>query len=82
MSEYFGELEKAKTPDEMRRAMLGINNSQVRSILEHGRYSGLSGEDTYVILAYELLRENIMYKDQAMIEMMLNPMPNKIFIDK
>lgn len=68
---FFGELEKANSPSEMRQAIIKIarDNAQVRQILEHGRYYGLSGEDTYVFLAYELLRENIKFKELAMKEL-------------
>ena len=75
--DFFGKLEDATTPNEMREALLRISNenAQVRSILDHCRYNGLSGEDTYVILAYNLLKENIPYKEIAMQEAMLDVKP-------
>lgn len=78
---YFGDLEKADNPNDMRIALdrISRDNSQVRSILDHCRYNGLSGEDTYVILAYELLKENIPFKELAMNEVMLRPTEPIIF---
>jgi len=75
--DYFGKLEKAETPNEMREALyrISMDNAQVRNILDHARYNGLSGEDTYVILAYELLKENIPFKELAVKQAMFDIKP-------
>lgn len=57
-------LEDAHTPDEMRRALLEFsrNDPLVHKVLNAGRHQGLSGEDTYVLLAYNALKERNQYK--------------------
>lgn len=51
--------QEPKTPTEMRLAIqqASRDSSLIRRCLDHGRYYGLSGEDTYVALAYYALRE-------------------------
>ncbi len=49
----------ANTTDEMRRAIreASRHSALIKNSLESGRYNGLSGEDTYVLLAYHALIE-------------------------
>ena len=77
----FGELKEANTPDEMRKAFFAIShdNYQVRGVLDHAKYSGLSGEDTYVILAYNLLSENIKFKE-ALLQEQRHSINSTVFI--
>lgn len=51
------EVTEATTLDGMRRAIYkgSYESSLIRALLDRARYAGLSGEDTYVTLAYHAL---------------------------
>ena len=81
---YFGLDEPAKaangmapTADEMRKAIdKGSRDSQlIRRCLDTARYAGSSGEDTYVLLAYQalLLLEETHQRCMAQINLMNVP---------
>lgn len=56
------QMEKAKTPDEMRAKIsrLRFDNPMVATVMDMADIRGLSAEDRYTVLAYYALRELIM----------------------
>lgn len=66
-----------QTPDDMRRAILRWRreSSLIANVLIGAQYNGLSGEDTYVTLAYHALRmlEDKWQRELRMAELSLHP---------
>lgn len=69
--------------DEMRQAIdrAGQGSYVIRSTMDAARYRGLSGEDTYVTLAYYALRELERHYRLNMKWLNTHPMPAHIFAD-
>lgn len=62
------ETEDAETPDGMRRRILEYSREDpmVRRVLDMARHYGMSGEDTYTILAFRALCDRERFMDQVM----------------
>ena len=68
------EIKDAETPEGMRRRLqqYAREDPLVRRVLEMARYQGLSGEDTYTILAFHALIDRERFMDQILDWNMLN----------
>lgn len=74
------ETRDAETPEGMRRRIQQYSREDpmVRQVLDMARYHGMSGEDTYTILAFYALRDRERFMDQVMEWHMLNVKPQVI----
>ena len=74
------EVKDCETPDGMRRRIQQYSREDpmVRQVLDMARYHGLSGEDTYTILAFNALRDRERFMDQVMEWHVLNVKPQVI----
>lgn len=63
--------------DDMRKAIAhgGLDSHLIRGTLNSARYRGLSGEDTYVLLAYQALIHLESTHKRLMKMVSLTPMP-------
>jgi hypothetical protein len=59
VSDFIEPIKDAETPNEMRAEFERLRNYDplVRSVFDMARYSGMSGEDKYVVLAYHAIRQ-------------------------
>ncbi len=71
------ERKEAETVEGMRKRIrkYARDDALVHSILETGRWNGLSGDDTMTMLAYYALLEREQFRDMVLEQTMLNPMP-------
>jgi hypothetical protein len=62
------ETKDAETPAGMRRRILQYSREDpmVRQVLDMARYHGMSGEDTYTVLAFNALRDRERFMDQVL----------------
>ena len=74
------ETKDADTPEGMRRRIqqYAREDPLVRQVLDMARYQGLSGEDTYTILAFAALRDRERFMDQILEWHMVTVKPQVI----
>lgn len=75
--------QEPKDVRDMRKAILDASrdSSLIRNALDSGRYMGLSGEDTYTMLAYYALRELERHWQLNMDHLNAMPSPRMIVRD-
>lgn len=80
----YEQIKPADTPDDMRAEIYRVSygDSMVRNVMMMSDHMGLSGEDRYVILAYNALRELNRLKQLVLDDKLMNPAPHFVFVDK
>lgn len=75
--------QEPKDVREMRKAILDASRDSalIRNALDSQRYMGLSGEDTYTVLAYYALRELERHWQVNMAHLNMMPSPSVILRD-
>lgn len=78
--ETAAEVEEVKTVEGMRKRIYEYARADAltKTMLEHGRWNGLSGDDMMTALAYHALIEREKYRDMVLEQTMLQPMPPMI----
>jgi len=81
-ADWVQQVGEAHTPNEMRAelARLAREDSLVRAAFNHAEYIGLSGEDKYLLLAYNAMKHRNQLMRQLYAWTMKNPMPS-LFVD-
>lgn len=74
------DVKDAETPEGMRRRIMQYSREDpmVRQVLDMARYHGMSGEDTYTVLAFNALRDRERFMDQVLEWHHLNVRPQII----
>lgn len=79
----YRQVKPADTPDEMRAEIYRVSydDPMVRNVMRMSDHMGLSGEDRYVILAYNALRELTRMRQLVLDDKLMNA-PPFLFVDK